>query len=86
MCIKGLFGPLLTTRNNTCLTADPGIESLIPAWSYTYAEIDHKIIATAILLPSTNSRKVVVGYKRKYVHEVLVNSLAKLAQQIGIVR
>ena len=43
--------------------------------------IDHEIISTAILLPSAYSRWVVVSYKRKYVHEVLVNRLVKLAQE-----
>ena len=34
-----------------CLTADPGVASLIQAWYYTFVEIDHEIIATVILLP-----------------------------------
>ena len=34
------------------LTADPGIASSIPAWSHTFVEIDHEIIATVILPPS----------------------------------
>ena len=36
---------------------------------------------TVILLHSAESFKVVVSYKRKYVHEVLVNCLFKLAQE-----
>ena len=56
-----------------CLTADTGVASLIPARSTTFVEIDHEIISTAILLPSTDSRMVVVSYKQKYVHKVLVN-------------
>ena len=40
----------------TCLTADPGVASLIPARSHTFMEIDHEIISTAILLPSADSR------------------------------
>ena len=52
-----------------------------PAWSYTFVEIDHEIISTAILLPFTDSRRVVVSYNRKYVHKVLVNCLVKLAQE-----
>ena len=44
-------------------------------------EIDHEIISTTILLPSADSRRVVTSNKRKYVHEVLVNSLVKLAQE-----
>ena len=44
-------------------------------------EIDHETISTAILLPSADSRRVIVSYKRKYVHTVLVNCLVKLAQE-----
>ena len=58
-----------------CLTADPGFASLIPARSHTFMEIDHEIISTSNLLPSAYSRRVVVSYKQKYVHEVLVNNL-----------
>ena len=32
-------------------------------------------------LPLNHTRRVVVSYKRKYVHEVLVNRLFKLAQE-----
>ena len=74
----------LTT--DTCLNADPGVAPSIPAWSHTFLEIDHQIISTAILLPSADSRRVVVSYKRKYVHKVLVNSLVKLAQEKSVVR
>ena len=50
-------------------------------------EIDHEIISMVILLPSADSRKVVVTYERKYVHdEVLVNCLVKLAQEKSVVR
>ena len=42
--------------------------SLIPAQSHTFMEIDREIVYTAILLPSAVSRRVVVSYKRKYVH------------------
>ena len=52
-----------------CLIADPEIVSSIPAWYHTFVEIDHEIISTAIL---TDSRRIVVSYNRKYVHEVLV--------------
>ena len=46
-----------------------------------FVEIDHEIISTAVLLPSADLRRVVVSYKRKYVHKVLVNGLVKLAQE-----
>ena len=49
-------------------------------------EIDHEIFSTAILIPSADSRRVVVSYKGKYVHEVLVNSLVKLAQEKSVVQ
>ena len=41
----------------TCLTADPGVASLIPARSHTFVENDHEIISTVILLPSADSFK-----------------------------
>ena len=60
----------------------PGVASLIPAWSLTFMEIDHEIISTVILLPSAVSfKKGFFCYKQKYVHEVLVNCLFKLAQE-----
>ena len=36
------------------LTANPGVSSLIPVRSHTFAEIDHEIISTVILLPSAD--------------------------------
>ena len=74
----------LTT--DACLTADPEVASSIPARSHTFVEIDREIISTVILLPSSDSRRVAVSYKRKYVHEVLVNCLFKLAQEKSGVR
>ena len=62
----------------TCLTADPDVTSSIPARSHTFVEIDHEMISTVILpLPLIHSRRGVVSYKRKYVHELLVNRLFK---------
>ena len=42
---------------DACLTADPGVANSIPAWSYTFAEIDDEINSTVILLPSAESFK-----------------------------
>ena len=39
------------------LTANPGVSSSISARSHTLVEIDHEIISTVILLPSTKSLK-----------------------------
>ena len=81
-----LVSPGRVEQSVTCLTADPEVASSIPAQSHTFAEIDREIISTAILPPSPDSRRVVVSYKPKYVHEVLVNSLVKLAQEKSVVR
>ena len=79
---------VMCLATDACLTADPGVASLIPARSQTFVEIDHEIISTMILLPSTDSflKNVVVSYKQKYVHKVLVNRLFKLAQEKSAVR
>ena len=63
---------------DACLTADPGVASSIPVRSHTFVEIDHEMISTVILLPSAG---FFVSYKRKYVHELLVNRLFKPAQE-----
>ena len=42
---------------DACLTADTGVTSSIPARSHTFVEINHEIISTVILLPSTDSFK-----------------------------
>ena len=73
---------VMCLATDACLTADPGVASLIRARSHTFVEIDHEIISTVILLPSADhSRRVVVNYKRKYGHELLVNHLFKPAQE-----
>ena len=67
---------------DACLTADPGVASSIPVRPHTFVEIDHEMISTVILLlPLIHSRRVVVSYKRKYVHKLLVNRLFKPAQE-----
>ena len=58
---------------DTCLTTDPGVPSSIPTRSHTFMKSDQEIIS--ILLPSPGWRRVVVSYKRKYAHEVLVNRI-----------
>ena len=64
------------------LTADPGVASLIPVGSHTFEEIDHEIFLRSFCSPPLiHSRRVVVSYKRKYVHELLVNHLFKPAQE-----
>ena len=59
----------------------PRVVSSIPSQSHFFVAIDHEIIFLALLLPSTDSRRIVVSFKGKYVHKVLVNCLVKLAQE-----
>ena len=43
-------------------------------------------MSKAIHLPSADSRRGVVSYKRKYVHEVVINRLVKPAQENSLGR
>ena len=60
MCIKQVFLPgrvaqsVACLATDACLTADPGVASLIPVRSHTFVEIDHEIISTGILLLSAD--------------------------------
>ena len=49
--------PGRVAQSVTCLTADPGVTSLIPVRSHTFVEIDHEIISMVILLLSADSFK-----------------------------
>ena len=42
---------------DACLTADSGVASSIPVQSHTFVEIDHEMISTVFLHPSTDSFK-----------------------------
>ena len=64
-----------------CLTTDQEVVSSIPAGSLTFVKIDHEIIFLALLLTSTDQRRVVVSYKHKDVHKVIVNCLVELAHE-----
>ena len=82
LCSQTRIGSLTCLATDACLTADPGVASSIPTRYHTFVEIDHEIISTVILLlPLIYSRRVVVSYKRKYVHKLLVNRLLKPAQE-----
>ena len=48
---------VMCLATDACLTADPGVVSLIPARSHTFVEIDYEIITAVILLPSADSFK-----------------------------
>ena len=49
--------PGRVAQSVTCLTADPGVAISIPVRSHTFVEIDHEMISTVILLPSSDSFK-----------------------------
>ena len=60
---------------------------LDPGPAHTFVEIDHEIFLRSFSsLRLNHSRRIVVSYKRKYVHEVLVDCLFKLAQEKSVVR
>ena len=65
-----------------CLTADPGVASLIrgPARSHSLEEIDQEILLWPFFSLLLIQEWVVASYKQRYVHKVLVNCLVKLAQ------
>ena len=52
-----------------------------PAQYQTFVKIDHEIISMVITMPSADPRRVVISYKRKYVHGVPINCLVKSAQE-----
>ena len=73
---------VMCLATDACLTADPGIPSLIPARYHTIVEIDHEIISTVILLPSADSfKKGCCHLQAKVLHKLLVNRLFKPAQK-----
>ena len=73
---------VMCLATDACLTAIPGVASSIPARSHTFVEIDHEInLRSFSSLPLIHSRRVVVSYKRKYVHKLLVNRLFKPAKE-----
>ena len=47
---------------------------------------DEDLVDEMHFLPSADSSRAVVSYKRNYVHEVLVDRLVKLAQEKSVVR
>ena len=62
---KCLYKPGPVVQSAVSLTADPGVECVIPAWYHTFLEIDNEIISMVILL-SADSRRVVDSFKQKY--------------------
>ena len=68
-------------RSEAIPTADPGVASSILARSHTFM-ITKKFYGHS---PSAESRRVVFSYKQKYMHEVLVGSLVKLAKEKNVV-
>ena len=66
------------------LTANPGVASSIPVrsgpilWRRLIMKLFLRSFSSLLLI---YSRRVVVSYKRKYVHELLVNRLFKPAQE-----
>ena len=82
--LPGLVAQSVTClATDACLTADQGVASSIPVRSHTFVEIDHVMISTAILLPSTDSFKGCCQLQAKVCARIilLVNRLFKPAQE-----
>ena len=80
---RGPYDP--PSRSNLSHGVQLLLRTSISKKAYNLVEIDHEIISKVILLSSAESRRVVVSYKRKYVHEILHNCLAKLVQVKSVV-
>ena len=64
------------------LTADPGVAFRSrPGPILSWRLIMKSFLGSFSSLPLNHSRRVVLIYKQKYVHKVLVNCLFKLAQE-----
>ena len=73
---------VMCLATDVCLNADPGVASSIPVRSHTFAEIDHEMISTVILLPSADSfKKGCCQLQAKVCARLLVNRLFKPAQE-----
>ena len=58
ICLPGRVAQSVTClATDASLTADSGVASSILARSHTFLDIDHEIISSVILLPSTESFK-----------------------------
>ena len=58
VCLPGhVAQSVMCLATDACLTADPGVASLIPARYHTFVEIDHGIISTVNLIRSADSFK-----------------------------
>ena len=86
------FLPGCIAQSVTCLvtdaklTTDPGVASSIQARSHTFVEIDHEIISTVILLPSTESfMKGCCQLQAKVCARLLVNCLLYPPQTLFVV-
>ena len=67
---------------DACLAAYPGVASSIRSGPILSWRLIMKLFLRSFSsLPLIHSRRVVVSYKRKYVHELLVNRLFKPAQE-----
>ena len=67
---------------DTCLTADPGVASSIPAGTIlSWRLIMKEFLRSFSSLLLIHSRRVVVSYKQKHVHKLLVKRLFKPAQE-----
>ena len=76
--------PGRVAQSVTCLATDVSLTAfrgVAPGPILSWRLIMKSFLRSFSSLPLSHSRRDVVSYKRKYVHEVLVNCLFKLAQE-----
>ena len=85
---NGIFLPGRVAQSVTCLatdaclTADPGVVSLIPAQSHTFVEIDHEIISTVSLLLTGDTDVMVLALY--FNTDLKTNRLSELWMRAGV--
>ena len=81
------WGNEITNKTRACSEVDnefgcrSRVASLIPVPSHTFVECDREIISTVILLLPLIQEGLLSFTSEKYVHEILVNRLIRLAQE-----
>ena len=79
---RSAVGDVAYLATDACLTVVPGVANRSrPCPILLWRLIMKSFLRSFSSFPLNHSRNVVVSYKRKYVHKVLVNRLFKLAKE-----
>ena len=79
-----LKGPGPIAQSVVRLTADPGVGSLILAWSHTSVEIDHEIMSTVIIvLEAPSAEGLLLVTSQSMCMKYWLTALANLEPSLG---